>query len=156
MAEPLRDARSLEDHRQIVELGARYAQATDARDFTAVAGCFTAGGTLETVIPPNLMQGRARIEADLQVKTSTVLAAQHLVTNHLYEIRGDEASGTASFVMFRWLKQPAADGPACGAVAHGGTYHDWLVRTGQGWLFSRRRIEILWGPGTLTAPAADD
>jgi hypothetical protein len=151
MAERVRDARLLEDHRQIVELGARYAQATDARNFTAVADCFTAEGTLETVIPPNVMHGRARIEANLQVTTSTVLAAQHLVTNHLYEIRGDEASGTASFVMFRWSKQLAADSP----VAHGGTYHDWLVRSGQGWLFSRRRIEILWGPGALTAPADD-
>ena len=152
MTEPVPDARSPQDYSLIIELGARYAQATDARDFTAVADCFTDDGTLETVIPPNLMQGRARIEEGLQANTSTVLAAQHLVTNHLYEIRGDEASGTASFVMFRWPKRPAAGGSVTGAVAHGGIYHDWLVRTGQGWLFARRQIEILWGPGALDGP----
>jgi SnoaL-like domain len=147
-----------EDHRQIIELCTRLAMATDARDFPAIAACFTADGTLETVIPPNLMRGRPQIEAGLRTRASTVLAAQHLVANHLYDVDGDRAAGTSSFVMFRWPRIPPADaaaeagpGPRTEVVAHGGTYHDRLERTPQGWRFSLRRIEILWGPGTLHA-----
>jgi ketosteroid isomerase-like protein len=153
------DARR-EDHRQITELCSRLAAATDARDFRAIAACFTADGTLETVIPPNVMHGRAQIEAGLRERTSTVLAAQHLVTNHLYDVDGDRAAGTSSFVMFRWQRPaPAEAGDRAGTapgsgpavLAHGGTYHDRLERTPDGWRFSLRRIEILWGPGTLAA-----
>ncbi len=147
-----------EDHRQIIELCARLAAATDARDFPAIAALFTADGTLETVIPPNVMHGRAQIEAGLQAHTSTVLAAQHLVTNHRYDVDDDGATGTSSFVMFRWPRQLPAGagegggpGPAAAVAAHGGTYHDRLERTPSGWRFSLRRIEILWGPGTLVA-----
>jgi SnoaL-like domain len=153
-----------EDHRQIIELCTRLATATDARDFPAIAACFTADGALETVIPPNVMRGRAQIEAGLRARTSTVLAAQHLVTNHRYDVDGDRAAGTSSFVMFRWPRPPpaeardgagAAPGPGAPVVAHGGTYHDRLERTPHGWRFSQRRIEILWGPGTLaTGPGA--
>lgn len=149
-----------DDHRQIVELCARLATATDARDFPAIAACFTDDATMETVIPPSVMRGRAQIEAGLRARTSTVLAAQHLVTNHLYDVDGDRAAGTSSFVMFRWPRPPraeasdgtgAAPGPGAPVVAHGGTYHDRLERTSHGWRFSLRRIEILWGPGTLAA-----
>jgi hypothetical protein len=132
-----------EDHRQIIELCARLAAATDARNFPAIAALFTADGTLETVIPPNVMHGQTQIEAGLRAHTSTVLAAQHLVTNHLYDVDRDRATGTSSFVMFRWPS------PGASVVAHGGTYHDRLERTPSGWRFSVRRIEILWGPGTL-------
>jgi ketosteroid isomerase-like protein len=148
-----------EDHRQIIELCAQLAAATDARDFPAIAALFTADGTLETVIPPNVMHGRAQIETGLRERTSSVLAAQHLVTNHRYDVDGDRADGTSSFVMFRWPRSPLAEagdagaalGPGAAVVAHGGTYHDRLERTPCGWRFSQRRIEILWGPGTLAA-----
>jgi SnoaL-like domain len=149
-----------EDHRQIIELCAQLAAATDARDFPAIAALFTADGTLETVIPPNVMHGRAQIEAGLRERTSTGLAAQHLVTNHRYHVDGDRATGTSSFVMFRWPRSPLGEagddaravlGPGALVVAHGGTYHDRLEQTPHGWRFSHRRIEIRWGPATLAA-----
>jgi hypothetical protein len=131
------DSRNLTDHVQILALCARFVTAVDARD-----------GTLETVIPPNVMRSRDEIESGLRARTSGTLAAQHLVTNHLYDIDGDEGVGTASFVMYRWPKPPAV---ARGVTAHGGTYFDRLARTERGWKFKHRRIEILWGPGVLTA-----
>jgi ketosteroid isomerase-like protein len=143
------DTRILFDHQQIVELCARYALAVDARDFVRVADCFTVDGTLETVIPPNTMHGRDEIEKVLREATSRTLAAQHLVTNHHYAVDGDEASGTSSFVMYRWPKPPAV---ATTTIAHGGTYFDKLDRTERGWKLKHRRIEILWGPGVLTTP----
>jgi len=145
------DSQNLTDHVQIVALCSRFVTAVDARDFAAVADCFTSDGTLETVIPPNVMRSRDEIETGLRERTSSTLAAQHLVTNHLYDVDGDEAVGTASFVMYRWPKPPAV---ARGATAHGGTYNDRLARTERGWKFKHRRIEILWGPGALTAPDA--
>jgi len=152
-----------DDHRQIIELCTRLAAATDARDFPAIAALFTADGTLETVIPPNVMHGQAQIEAGLRAHTSTVLAAQHLVTNHRYDVDRDRAAGTSSFVMFRWPLQPPAEageggvpGQGAAVVAHGGTYHDRLDRTSSGWRFSLRRIEILWGPGALAGGLGAD
>ncbi len=143
------DAQTLTDHLQIVALCARFVTAVDARDFAGVADCFTSDGTLETVIPPNVMRSRDEIETGLRARTSSTLAAQHLVTNHLYDVDGDQGAGSASFVMYRWPKPPAA---ACGATAHGGTYFDRLERTERGWKFKHRRIEILWGPGVLAVP----
>jgi uncharacterized protein (TIGR02246 family) len=142
------DAGEIGDHLQILALCARYAAAVDARDFAAVADCFTVDGTLETAVPPNLMHGRDAIETGLRAKTSRTLAAQHLVTNHLYAVDGNEATGEAAFVMYRWPKLSAADH---GAVAHGGKYLDTLERTDRGWRLRHRRIEILWGPAVLMA-----
>jgi ketosteroid isomerase-like protein len=143
------DSRDLIDHLQIVALCTRYAVAVDARDFADVADCFTSDGMLETVIPPNVMRGRDKIEAGLRARTSSTLAAQHLVSNHQYQVDGDEGAGTSSFVMHRWPKPPTI---ASGAIAHGGTYFDTLKRTERGWRLKQRRIEILWGPGVLAAP----
>jgi len=137
---------------QIVELCSRYAVAVDARDFAAVARCFTSDGSLETALPHRIMHGREGIERVLAAQTSSSLSPQHLVTNHIYTVDGDSCTGTSSFVMFRWPRSPAA---VTGAVAHGGSYFDELERTVDGWRIKRRRIEILWGPAHFTAPTTE-
>jgi hypothetical protein len=75
-----------------------------------------------------------------------LLAAQHLVTNHVYRVHGDSATGTSSFVMFRW---PVSESMPPITSAHGGVYFDEAVRTDEGWKFKRRRIQILWGPANF-------
>jgi ketosteroid isomerase-like protein len=138
------DPQELFDRQQIAELCTRYASAVDARDFAGVADCFTRDGSLETALPPRIMRGREEIERVLATQTSTVLAAQHLVTNHSYTVDGDAGVGTSAFVMFRWPKEQEWPGPL---AAHGGAYIDLLERTADGWKIKHRRIEILWGPG---------
>ncbi len=148
------DPQELSDRQQITELCTRYASAVDARDFAGVANCFTHDGSLETALPPRTMRGRAEIERVLATQTSTVLAAQHLVTNHAYTVDGDTGVGTSSFVMFRWPKAQALAGPP--VAAHGGAYIDRLERTADGWKIKHRRIEILWGPGEFAVPGNAD
>lgn len=143
------DPTEVSDRLQITDLCTRYASAVDARDFAEVARCFTDDGSLETALPPRTMHGRDEIERVLGDQTSTVLAAQHVVTNHSYTVSGDTGAGTSSFVMFRWPKTQELPGPP---AAHGGAYIDRLERTGDGWKIKHRRIEILWGPGEFTTP----
>ena len=147
------DPQELSDRQQISELCTRYASAVDARDFAGVANCFTHDGSLETALPPRTMRGRAEIERVLATQTSTVLAAQHIVTNHAYTVDGDTGLGTSSFVMFRWPKAQEQPGPP---AAHGGAYFDRLERTADGWKIKHRRIEILWGPGEFAGPGNAD
>jgi len=70
------DSQNLTDQAQIVALCARFVAAVDARDFAAVADCFTSDGTLETVIPPNVMRSQDEIETGLRERTSSALAAR--------------------------------------------------------------------------------
>jgi len=147
------DPQELFDRQQISELCTRYASAVDARDFAGVADCFTHDGSLETALPPRTMRGREEIERVLATQTSTVLAAQHIVTNHSYTVDGDTGTGTSSFVMYRWPRAQERPGPP---AAHGGTYIDRLERTAGGWKIQHRRIEILWGPGELAGPGNAD
>jgi ketosteroid isomerase-like protein len=147
------DPQEVFDRQQITELCTRYASAVDARDFAGVANCFTHDGSLETALPPRTMRGREEIERVLATQTSTVLAAQHIVTNHAYTVDGDTGAGTSSFVMFRW---PTAQELPGSPAAHGGTYIDRLERTAGGWKIKHRRIEILWGPGEFAVPANAD
>ena len=147
------DPQELSDRQQITELCTRYASAVDARDFAGVANCFTRDGSLETALPPRTMRGREEIERVLATQTSTVLAAQHIVTNHAYTVDGDTGLGTSSFVMFRWPHAQERPGPP---AAHGGAYFDRLERTADGWKIKHRRIEILWGPGEFAGPGNAD
>jgi ketosteroid isomerase-like protein len=142
------DPQELFDRQQITELCTRYASAVDARDFAAVANCFTQDGALETALPPQIMNGREEIARVLAAQTSTALAAQHLVTNHSYTVDGDTGAGISSFVMFRWPKARDQPGPP---AAHGGEYIDRLQRTADGWKIKHRRIQILWGPGEFAS-----
>lgn len=147
------DPQETSDRQQIAELCTRYASAVDARDFAGVANCFTHDGSLETALPPRTMRGREEIERVLATQTSTVLAAQHLVTNHAYTVDGNSGLGTSSFVMFRWPRTQERPGPP---AAHGGAYFDRLERTTDGWKIKHRRIEILWGPGEFAIPGNAD
>jgi hypothetical protein len=125
---------------QIEALCVRFATEVDARNWGAVADCFTPDGTLETVLPPAVMHGREEIERSLRASAVPGLSAQHLVANHNYELNGEWATGRTSFTMFRW---ESGDTPPP-AVPYGGVYNDVLLHTDAGWRIAERRITILW------------
>jgi ketosteroid isomerase-like protein len=125
---------------EIAALCVRFASEVDKRNWAAVADCFTPDGTLETVLPPAVMHGRAEIEQSLRASAVPGLSAQHLVANHSYELKGEGATGHTSFTMFRW---ESGETPPP-AVPYGGVYNDVLRRTDNGWRIAERRITILW------------
>jgi ketosteroid isomerase-like protein len=125
---------------EIAALCVHFATEVDARNWDAVAACFTPDGTLETVLPPAVMRGHEEIERSLRASAVPGLSAQHLVANHTYEVSGEWAKGRTSFTMFRW---EAGDTPPR-AAAYGGVYNDVLRHTDAGWRIAERRITILW------------
>jgi len=75
---------------------------------------------------------------------------QHFVTNFQYVSFPDTASGSCSFLAYRW--QGDADSPAATLVM-GGTYRDRLMRCPEGWLFEERHIIINWHRGWVASAA---
>jgi hypothetical protein len=133
------------DKTAIGELQTRYMYAIDWHDGEMYAGVFTEDGVLEW--PEGFCKGRAEIRASverigkfyrtLNEATPNLRPARkrHFVTNRIFDIKGDKARSwcywfdTHNDNLQRWPYVPAY-----------GYYEDDLVRTGEGWLFAKRKI----------------
>jgi len=110
---------------------AAYCFATDDRDVSAMADCFTADAVVE-VVGQSLMEGRDAIARTQETPSTN----RHLVLNlWLVACDGDRAHARSYFVMM----------DATGGTIGHGRYDDQLVHEEDGaWRFSRRAIEYTW------------
>lgn len=122
-----RKSRAL-DHIEIAELGARFDNALDSEDAEAFAATFAPHGVLAG------FWGEAKGRDAVKGAHAFMLATfardkRHVVTNHVIEVRGDQATMYSYLTVFD-RKALAVTGTA--------TFTDTLQRRPEGWRFTRR------------------
>ena len=119
------------DKLAIQELFARYAHAIDDLDPAAWVACFTPDGIFQ--VGTRAMQGAAALRgyADVHVRE---IRCRHMMSNFLYEVRGNEAAGQCSML----ATLATAGGYRIFAQ---GRYVDRLVRQDGVWRIAHRKVE---------------
>jgi len=114
---------------------ARYASYADSGRFAELAGLFTEDGVLE-IDGREPLQGRAAIERFLGATRSNLSAnlAQPYIRHHVSSVR-IEMHGPGEASAWSYFLAVTERGPD-----HWGRYRDRLVRAGDTWLFSQRRV----------------
>lgn len=132
-----------DDRAAIIDVTHRYCWALDSRQWPLLDDVFLPDATAELASP--LLADRAAIVARVQRAIVPLDATQHTVTNHMVEVRGDEAE-CMCYLHAQHVRAAAEGGPLY-VVA--GRYHDRLVRTAGGWRIAHRRLEIVWTEGNI-------
>ena len=132
-----------DDRAGIIDVTHRYCWALDSRQWQLLDDVFLADATAELASSP--LADRAAIVARVQRAIMPLDATQHTVTNHMVEVRGDEAE-CVCYLHAQHVRAAAEGGPLC-VVA--GRYHDRLARTPEGWRIAHRRLEIVWTEGNM-------
>jgi len=132
------ELRRLLDRRAIEDVVVEYARAVDARDWAALAGCFT-----DDCVVDYALSGRATGPDEVVALCLTAVepldVTQHYVSNVVAAVDGDTAESVCSLAA-----QHVRDGRS---FAFGGAYHDEWHRTAGGWRIRRRRLERRWTAG---------
>jgi SnoaL-like domain len=128
---------------QVIETYTRMAWHADERDWRALRDVFAdevrldytslQGGERATVSRDQLAESWAGLLGKLQ-------ATQHLLTNHLVTVDGDDAVCTAAFQATHLLPNPHGDP----IWTLGGTYRFELVRDGSRWRISAVTMTATW------------
>lgn len=124
---------TVEDQLEIQQLYARYNHAIDSGNGEGWANCFTTDGVF-TSGGGGTFEGREALAA-FAVGFAARMKARHWTNNLVLEATDDGASG-ACYLMLYVLGPKEA--PA--KVVTTGIYDDALVRTPEGWRFSRRAV----------------
>jgi ketosteroid isomerase-like protein len=132
----------LRDKQDITEVCFGYAIALDARDWPALATCFTPDATAHYRSgPPS--RGYPAIEARVRSALAPLSASQHLIGNVTVTVDGDQ--GEALCYLQAQHVRPGTPGGDRYLV--GGRYLDQFVRTTDGWRIAVRRLEVSWTQG---------
>jgi uncharacterized protein (TIGR02246 family) len=119
---------SLFDERAIERLILDYAAANDAGDWEAVAATFVESGRMSRpVAPDDFTEGRAAILAAFKARPPR--KTRHIIANIRVDVDGDSAMAESQIMLFT--------GPDMAPLV--GSFHDNLLRTGEGWRFTERR-----------------
>ena len=102
----------------IQELCSRYCKTIDAQDSDGWARCFLPEGAFE--FGGHVVRGYAALREYADAHTR-VLRARHMTVNHLYDVDGDRATGSATTVV-------SIATPSGYKIMGQGAYHDDLVK----------------------------
>jgi uncharacterized protein (TIGR02246 family) len=136
------DVRWLLDRAQIRELTARYNRAFDDGDPDGFAATFIEEGVME-VEGTFSVSGRDGLA---EMVRHTPYGVVHVTVDATVEVDGDKAVQDVKMLV---LSRPGPDA-ASGArttLTNSGRYHDELVRTADGWRFTRRTAVLDGGFG---------
>ncbi len=128
----------LVDRTQIRELTARYNRSFDDGEAEAFAATFTEAGAME-VTGGFVVEGR---EALAKMCRSVPYGIVHVTVDAVVEVDGDRAvQDVTVMVLNRPASQAGADQRRT-QLDRSGRYHDELVRTAEGWRFTRRTATL--------------
>lgn len=133
----------------IQELFARYAHAVDNLDPDAWVRCFTTDGVFQ--VANRAMRGEAALRGYAEVHVKEI-RCRHLMSNFLYEVQGNEATGQCSML----ATLATAGGYKIFAQ---GRYVDRLTKQNGQWKIAHRRVEtdrLAADPKKITALADPD
>jgi len=141
-------APSIEDRFAISDLFVRYTTALDAGDVETVVGCFTEDCSLESPVV-GTFQGRAGVREfarhNVRYKEERGAQFRHVISNLKIDVEGDRAQASCYLLDF-----VTVDGKV--HLLSPGQYDCDLVRTRDGWRFTRRLV-ILDYHFSLPGPA---
>jgi hypothetical protein len=130
----------LQDRMDIIDLAVRYSTAASRLDARGIAQVFTADGRLAGITklvgqPDTELVGTQAIAAFFEpIYSGAIGLVHHLSQVTDLKIQGDRASATTMIVEFARSK---TDGKLLFVL---GEYIDDIVRTPEGWRFSRREL----------------
>ena len=146
------DPSVLADRLEIRDLLLRYSTAIDSRQWDLLDTVFLPDATLDYRGAGGIAGPYPEVKRWLAEVLPMFRVTQHLVLNDVVELDGDRARSTAQFLN---PNEATIDG-APWMFTVGGTYHDQLVRTTDGWRIARRVEETLWWehpmPGLAPTP----
>ena len=131
------DVRWMLDRAQIRELTARYNRCFDDGDAEDFAACFTEDGVMEV---PGTFEVRGQ-QGLADMVRHTPYGVVHVTVDAIVTVDGDTAVQDVTLLV---LARPGPDAPAGTAsrLTNTGRYHDELVRTPDGWRFTKRRATL--------------
>ena len=131
----------IKDKRHIQELQNRYSYSIDAGQYDHLDAMFTPDATYHFVTGST--DNIEALKRTIRDALSSVSTSQHINGNQWAEIEGNRATAGCYFTVHMY-KKGLTDGEH---FEMGGRYDDELVRTSEGWRFSKRAITILWSDG---------
>lgn len=133
----------LSDRAAIVDLAVGYARALDAKDWDALGELFTDDVRWEYPGRVAPVEGPEAIIAMMKSSLLPLDATQHLNSNHLVSVHGDEAEHSCYFqAQHVRLGTPGGD-----KFLGAGRYDDRLRRTPHGWRIAHRSLTSVWTEG---------
>jgi len=134
------------DRAEISEVQLRYATGLDSRDWPLFRSCFT--DEIETDFTSVFGGEPRKVSADRWTEAarrtlSGLTATQHMITNHVITVAGDNATCVAYVQARHFL--PNASGDSMQTMF--GYYTNRFVRTPVGWRISACKLTLSWQTG---------
>lgn len=134
------------DRAAISDVQLRYATGLDTRDWALFRSCFA--DEIETDFTSVFGGEPRKVSADRWAESarrvlSGLAATQHMITNHVITIEGDEALCVAYVQAQHYL--PNDRGGSTQTM--GGFYTNRFVRTPQGWKIRACKLTLTWNTG---------
>ncbi len=130
MSDPIADRLAIQD------VMTRYANGVDTRDLDLYATSFTPDVVVSGFGDAGVIEGREAWVAYVRKALERFGVTQHLMGNHVVELRGDEAT-MRTYVQATHV---LADDPKS-TLTLWASYHDELVRDGAAWRIRDHRLE---------------
>ena len=131
------ELREIADRLALRELVERYARAVDSRDYELAERLFLEDG--ELVGADFSLRGAAAIAKAMR-RVERYVSTFHCIHNQLLELEPDQASGETTCTAHHVYEK---DGERR-KLAWGIRYQDRYQRSGDGWRFARRELQVQW------------
>ena len=145
------EVQDLIDRAAISDVVHAYATGLDRRDWALLRSIFTDSIEMDF---QSVGLRATRVDADEWVRDVKRLfagfeATQHTSTNHVHDLRGDEATCTSNMQATHFVAREPNDGLDSGADCWtiGGYYVNELVRSADGWKLAKITLNVTWQTG---------
>jgi hypothetical protein len=136
------------DRAEISDVQLRYATGLDSRDWPLFRSCFTNENEIETDFTSVFGGDPRKVSADRWTEAarrslSGLKAMQHMITNHVITIAGDDATCIAYVQARHYLPNDSGDS----MQTMFGYYTNRFVRTSAGWKIRACKLTLSWQTG---------